>query len=172
MEFTEKLKRQGFALANVENTDFESYFTVKKVCYEKYVAQYYGGWDDDFQQNMNKTAFEKTKEHTAFYKILMQDEVVGFFSFNVEADVIEDLTIQMLPKAQNKGVGTFYLHYLTTLADKVHKPVVLKVFQSNPAKALYERHGFRVYEDIRTHFMMKYDPENRTEGMPYEEDNI
>ena len=172
MEFTEKLKSHGFSLAKVEDTDFESYCTVKKVCYEKYVVRYYGGWDDAFQHNMNKTAFENTKGHTAFYKILMQDEVVGFFSFNVKADVIEDLTIQMLPQARNKGIGTFYLHYLTALAKQEHKPVVLKVFQSNPAKALYERHGFRVYEDIRTHFMMKYDPDNGTEGMVYEESTI
>ena len=163
MELTEELKNRGFALAGVEDGDFESYHAVKQVCYEKYVAQYYGGWDDDLQRKMNRTAFENTKEQTLFYKILMQDKTVGFFNFHEKADVIEDLTIQMLPDAQNKGVGTFYLHYLTTLADRVQKPVLLKVFQSNPAKTLYERHGFLVYEDIGTHFRMKYTPKNGTE---------
>jgi len=112
---------------------------------------------------MNRRVFEKTQEQTCFYKILLHGETVGFFNFNEGSELIDGLTIQMLPQARNMGMGSFYLQYLTGLANRTQKTVVLKVFQSNPAKDLYERHGFRVCEDLNTHFLMKYEPGCRSE---------
>ena len=82
MELTGNLIDQGFMLADVDDKDFESYLAVKKICYENYVTQYYGGWDEQVQQRMNRKAFDDTKKQTCFFKILLQGESVGFFYFN------------------------------------------------------------------------------------------
>ena len=158
MNLNEKLMAQGFALAEVKDSDLDIYIEIKKLCFEKYVDQYFGGWVDEVQREMNSKAFEVSKEESCFKKILLQGKTVGFFSFNEGTDVIDGLTIQMLPEARNFGLGSWYLKYLTDLSEHTGKIVILKVFKSNPAQQLYIRHGFGICDDLKAHYLMKYEP--------------
>jgi GNAT superfamily N-acetyltransferase len=71
--------------------------------------------------------------------------LLGFFgiehSTNLDAPVLEKIYVE--PAEQNRGVGS-------TLLDKAKElrpaELYLWVFQKNPARRLYERHGFELVE--------------------------
>jgi ribosomal protein S18 acetylase RimI-like enzyme len=48
------------------------------------------------------------------------------------------------PKHQRRGIGTELLRSLIERASRDRKAVTLGVVKGNPARSLYERHGFRV----------------------------
>ena len=151
MIFSKHLRDKGFALADMEEADFEAYYAVKKACYEKYVDEYYGGWDDDTQLEMNARAFREAQKCLCAQKILLHGETVGFFSYNEAKHEINGISIQMLEHARNQGVGSFYLEHITAKG----KPVTLKVFKSNPAQKLYAKFGFVVYDETPSHYLMR-----------------
>jgi len=158
MTFPENLISKGFALKEIFANDLDDYIKIKKLCYKKYVDEYYGGWVDDTQIKMNADIFEKTRKQTCFQKIILNGETVGFFGYDELEDRIGGITIQMIEKARNQGVGSFYLEQITRLSVKSVKPVFLKVFKSNPARNLYKRFGFVIYDETLTHYLMKYVP--------------
>jgi ribosomal protein S18 acetylase RimI-like enzyme len=48
------------------------------------------------------------------------------------------------PRFQRRGIGTMLLQGLIARASHAGKAVTLGVVKGNPARSLYERHGFRV----------------------------
>ena len=63
--------------------------------------------------------------------------------------------INILKEYQGMGIGT---EILTKQLDenKVNGiRTILRVFKDNPAKKLYERLGFSVYDEIETHYLME-----------------
>jgi len=145
------LQNRGFALAAVEEADFEAYYAVKKACYERYVDECFGGWDEAVQLEMNARAFCEAQKNSCAQKILLHGETVGFFSYDESCGQINGVSIQMLERARNQGVGSFYLEHITAKG----KPISLKVFQSNPARELYEKFGFAIYGETPSHYLMK-----------------
>jgi len=156
MELPQNLTQNGFTLADVEKTDFGVYFAIKRECYEKYVDEYFGRWVDDVAVEKNTDAFSRELEQSEFKKIFLHGELVGFFSYDERDGEIGGVTIQMLEKARGKGVGSFCMKHITEIADSKNVPIFLKVFKSNPAKNLYERFGFKVYDESEAHYQMRY----------------
>ena len=158
MVLSQKLIDKGFSISNVDDSDFDVYFAISRACYEKYVDEYFGGWLDDFQLKMNSDAFNKEMKQSTFKKIFFNGELIGFFAFDELDDKIGGVMIQMMENAQGKGVGTFYLKHLTSIANSKNKPIFLQVFKSNPAKNLYQRYGFTTYDESISHCLMRYNP--------------
>jgi ribosomal protein S18 acetylase RimI-like enzyme len=61
-----------------------------------------------------------------------------------------------LPAYQGRGIGTTLIRRLQQRARKEGVPVTLQVFKVNPARALYERLGFKVTGETDTHCRMKW----------------
>lgn len=158
MLLPEDLLEKGFSLADAEKSDFDVFFRISRACYEPYVDEFFGGWVDDFQLKMNIEHFEKNFSRTCFKKILLRGEAVGFFAFDDKPEKIGGISIQMHKSARNMGIGSFYLGYISELAEKGKKPIFLRVFKTNPAQNLYKRFGFETYEEIESHFLMRRDP--------------
>lgn len=158
MRLTADLINQGFLLEDVSIDDLGNYIDVKRVCYKKYVDEYYGGWIENSQIKMNTDAFNYMMKETCFQKLLLNNVPVGYFAYNELDDKIEGISIQILELSQRKGVGSFYLQYITSLSKKNNKPIVLKVFKSNPAQNLYKRFGFDKYSETDTHYLMRKNP--------------
>lgn len=156
MILTDGLMNLGFLLQDVTIDDLDRYIEVKRACYKTYVKEYYGGWDENIQIKMNTDVFNNMLKETCFLKILFNNLVVGFFAYNELEDRIDGISIQLIEEAQRKGVGSFYLHNITSLSKKINKPIFLKVFRSNPAQNLYKRFGFEVYSETDSHYLMKY----------------
>ena len=59
---------------------------------------------------------------------------------------------------QRKGIGSRVIQALLRLARKKSKPVTLAVMKINPARALYERLGFRITHEDEYKVYMRADP--------------
>lgn len=158
MDLPFELINKGFSLCDVKPSDFIIYYTISRKCYEKYVNEYFGAWVEETQIKMNQESFNNEMKETCFKKVLRNDSIVGFLAFDVQDDKIDGIMIQMLESAQNKGLGSFYLNHITSLANHQNKPAFLRVFMSNPAQNLYKRFGFTVYDKTVSHYLMKYEP--------------
>lgn len=156
MELTLELINKGFSLCNVDSSDFTVYYNIAKKCYENYVNEYFGTWVEEIQIKMNQESFQNEMKESCFQKILLNNAVVGFCAFDVKDDKIDGIMIQMLECAQNKGLGSFFLSHIISLANRQNKPAFLQVFMSNPAQNLYKRFGFTVYDKTISHYLMKY----------------
>ena len=57
MIIPQNLIDKGFSFTEVSEKDLSDYLAIKKICYKKYVDEYFGGWIDDVQVEMNTNAF-------------------------------------------------------------------------------------------------------------------
>ncbi len=64
------------------------------------------------------------------------------------ADAVPELAIAVAPAAIGQGVGGALLGGLLDLARGQYPAVALSVRERNPAKRLYERHGFVVVDTV------------------------
>ncbi len=149
-----ELTEKGFALCPAEDTDLDDFVRIKMTCYRKYVEAFYGYWDETDQIQRNTELFYKTLSFTNLTKILFHESTVGFFSYDVRDDRIAAVTLQMTEEVRNLGMGSFILRHILGLGKQIGKPVYLRVYKTNPAKRLYERFGFTVYDETDSHYMM------------------
>lgn len=61
------------------------------------------------------------------------------------------------PKYQGRGVGSKTLQNILQHWDRMGKPVILTVLKNNPARRLYERHGFTVVGEVGVKLQMRRD---------------
>jgi putative acetyltransferase len=85
----------------------------------------------------------RIREHEDVWVAEEDGRLVGFLgiehSTNLGAPVLEKIYVE--PAAQNRGIGSALLDKAKELRpDELY----LWVFQKNPARRLYERHGFEV----------------------------
>jgi GNAT superfamily N-acetyltransferase len=67
-------------------------------------------------------------------------------------------SIYIGPAMQRKGIGSGVIQDLLQLGRQKSKPVTLAVMKINPARALYERLGFRVTHEDEYKVYMRADP--------------
>jgi len=84
---------------------------------------------------------------TFFKKIIYNDMLVGFLSYNRKADIIDRVFIRIIPEFQNRGIGSLFLLYLKVLSSGLHVPVEVVAIKTNPAKQLYMRMGFQLFKE-------------------------
>jgi hypothetical protein len=71
MVIPQNLIDKGFSFSEVNEKDLSDYLVIKKICYKKYVDEYFDGWIDDVQVEMNTNAFNKLIGKSNFLKILL-----------------------------------------------------------------------------------------------------
>ncbi|WP_068613667.1 GNAT family N-acetyltransferase [Paenibacillus tuaregi] len=64
------------------------------------------------------------------------------------------IDICLLPPFRNKGIGSALLHELQRQAGSQEIPLFLSVTPTNPARRLYERHGFLPCSQTETYWEM------------------
>jgi ribosomal protein S18 acetylase RimI-like enzyme len=62
------------------------------------------------------------------------------------------------PRFQRRGIGTRLLQDLIVRAAQTRKAVTLGVVKGNPARSLYERHGFHVTSEDQFKVYMEKEP--------------
>ncbi len=136
---------------NIKTEDFDFLWRLKNAALKDYVAQTFG-WDEEYQARRFEREFS-----TENGKIIVVDgKDAGLFWVNEKKEETFLVSIHLMPEFQNKGIGT---KIIGDLLEHSEKPVTLQVLKVNPARKLYERLGFKVYDETATHFLMKFTAE-------------
>lgn len=101
----------------------------------------------ELTHSWDNTLFKKhfNSEKIAILQVNNQDLGALKVEYLDECIYLADLIIAS--DFQNKGIGSSILKSLIIEAKQKSLPVRLKVLKGNPARNLYERHGFRLIED-------------------------
>lgn len=128
-------------------------YEVKRAALGPYVEQLWG-WDEPLQQAFHARTWEARRPDI----IVIDGQDAGTVQLvRRDADYLLG-EFYLLPRYQRQGVGSRLMRRMLAAADAEGLPVRLQVIQINPAKALYERHGFRVSGQTATHFLMERAP--------------
>ena len=139
-----------FKLATKE--DFDFVFFVKKQNYKKYVEELWS-WDEEEQAKINRETY---LERVHNYRIItLNNNNIGTFCSHITADNEYFLNeINLIKEYQRLGIGTNILNDIIEMNKKDKRNIILQVFKTNPAKKLYERLGFKTYNETESHYKM------------------
>ncbi len=131
----------------IKHKDFDFLWRLHNAALKDYVTQTWG-WDEDWQ----KRNFAKTFKPGKAQIIVFEEKDVGYWEVSEKETETVLISIRLLPEYQSCGIGT---KIIKDLLDNTQKPVRLQVLKVNPAKKLYERLGFEIFDETDTHFLMK-----------------
>ena len=130
----------------ITTDDLEFLWRLHNSALKDYVARTWG-WDEDWQR---LDFIEKFKPAEGVI-IVVDDTNAGFWRTIERKTETVLVSIRLLPEFQNRGIGT---EIIANLLNKSKNPVRLQVLKVNPARRLYVRLGFKVYDETETHFKM------------------
>jgi len=110
------------------------------------------------QATWDEARHQREPLHPERYWIVKQgDDVVGFFALRDEDDTLYVQTIQLVPAARGRGLGTQLMKHVHTLAAERDKRAVrLRVLRSNEAaQRLYARLGYVAISEDDTAFVLE-----------------
>lgn len=85
------------------------------------------------------------EENEEYYKIIFDNEMVGFIGIKNYEKEIYLYRFFIDEKFRNKGIGTIALNKLIEIAKEQDKDISLEVSGKNIARDLYERLGFKTH---------------------------
>ena len=119
----------------ISKLDVDSVFKLMKLNMGAYYVQRNEEWDEDEirQHFLKQNGIVVRKE----------DELAGFSFYELKEARIHIHTLQINPKYQNKMLGGRFFNWYKKLAQEVKADVITcGVYESNPARYMYERIGF------------------------------
>ena len=135
-------------------SDADYILKLKELCIKWYIEIIYG-WNTEVQRE--KTIHELQK-HKDDMRILIKDgKDIGVTTFYEENNQYVVGLIMIHPEYQGEGLGSKIMKEYIDLAKKSNKKIKIKVYKENPAKRLYERLGFKIYNEDDTHLYLSID---------------
>lgn len=96
-----------------------------------------------FDLQWMEEAFDQAWYWREQWLVMEGDRVLGYCSLSQDRQALFLRELHLLPEHRGRGVGGWVLEELAAWAAMRRLPLVrLMVFRSNPARALYARHGF------------------------------
>jgi ribosomal protein S18 acetylase RimI-like enzyme len=142
----------GYTLRPVTQADYEFVYDLNRRTMRAYVEPLWG-WDEAVQ----RAAFQKRFKLQGQFIIVVDGQDVGRLSIDESPERVYLAQINLLPGYQGKGIGTAVIESIKADAARAGKPVELRVLKTNPnARRLYERLGFIVFDEIDTHYWMRW----------------
>ena len=90
-----------------------------------------------------EAAFDEAWQWREQWLVTEGERVLGYCSLSQDRQALFIRELHVLPEHRGRGVGGWVLETLASWAALRNLPLLrLMVFQSNPARALYRRHGF------------------------------
>src|SRR6185503_8631785 len=108
--------------------------------YREVLALQFGGWDE----SIHGARFAEKVATLPFRVVELNGEPVATVSSSIHADHVRVNELVVLPRFQNRGLGSFLLLQEIERARRVGLPLRLHTFRLNRALRFYERHGFVV----------------------------
>lgn len=149
----EEMKLNKYSFRKYEEKDFEYLYQTKKDCFKWYVEKLYGEWNDKFQIEFFRDYINK--ELNNINVIIYQNREIGIFTNKINENnksVIELFYIDK--KFQRRGIGKEILEEQLEKDRENGRDTILQVFKENPARFLYEKVGFEVYYETKSHYKM------------------
>jgi Acetyltransferases len=140
-----------YDLRYATDEDYNFLYELNKISMFNYVQEIWG-WEESVQQKFFCDKFSCEK-----YKIIVYDNSdIGAVSVSKKDSYIFINIIEILPKYQNKGIGTSIINQIITDSkNEDFSRVLLQVFKKNPAKKLYDKLGFSTIDETKTHYVME-----------------
>ncbi len=142
-----------YAFRDCLMSDFDFLFELKKQNFQCYVDKIWG-WKDEEQKERLK---QDLTEHLNHKHIIICNNIpIGVYALHITENgdcFINE--ISLLKDYQKKGIGTRILQ--EQLNENHNKKIrtILQVFKDNPARKLYEKLGFTIYNETETHYQME-----------------
>lgn len=112
---------------------------------------------DNFYEAMkatwNEARHQREPLHPERYRMLRRaGETIGFFALRHERDHLYVQTIQLVPSARGRGLGSRVMAHIAQLAAEANLGTIrLRVLRSNQAaRRLYDRLGYRAIAEEET----------------------
>ena len=138
---------------SVVDKDSDFIYLLKKMTLKQYVEQTWGSWDEEFQVARHNQVFSPEK----FEIIQYEGKDIGVLKTQENDESVEIDIIEILPKYQNKGIGSYIVQNIIDSTSQKHKSVSLQVLKVNTkAVKLYKHLGFSVNSETTTHFLMSF----------------
>jgi GNAT superfamily N-acetyltransferase/uncharacterized damage-inducible protein DinB len=135
--------------------DSEYLYGITESTMRGYVEATWGEWDGAAaRKRMEQALAEKSVA-----LIYLADVRVGLLRVNERPEEIFLEQLYIAPEFQRRGIGTQLVEELIRKASGLSKPLRLRVLAVNPAKRLYERLGFAVFEKTPERYFMERLPE-------------
>ena len=99
--------------------------------------------DPIYQLRIIKPEELNFEENEEYYKIMFNDEMVGFIGLKNYEKLIYLYRFFINEKYRGQGIGTVALNKLIDMAKENNKDISLEVSDYSVAKDLYERLGFK-----------------------------
>lgn len=139
--------------------NFTLAIAVKKEALGPYVMPKWG-WDGELQRR----TLEEHWESREFRRIVADGETAGTVSMERKPGEWFFSDFYLLTAFQGRGIGAEVLSRFLREASEAGMPVTLKVIKWNPARTLYERHGFVATGETETHYLMRWDGRSVTQS--------
>ncbi|MFO1448751.1 MAG: GNAT family N-acetyltransferase [Opitutaceae bacterium] len=148
-----------YHLRPVQLQDAPWLWELKVAAMGPHVIRTWGAWDEPLQRAYFKRGFHPE----ALRIIVVRGEGdVGLIELARRGSELFLGRLEILPRAQGRGLGTAILSDLQEEARRVGKPIRLQVLSLNPARRLYLRLGFSEVGETDTHVLMSWSPTDPT----------
>ncbi len=124
---------------------YELYCTTMRTYIEKT-----WGWDEAFQKHEFKTNLHPTR----FKIVIVRGNDVGAYLISEAPDHYWLKMLIITPEMQKHGLGTEIVRKLQAESERSGKQLKLSVLRVNPAKELYSRLGFQIYDEDESSYKM------------------
>ena len=134
--------------------NFDLALAVKKEAMGPYIMSRWG-WDAEEQRR----TLEEHWETREFWRISAAGAAcAGTISIEKKPTEWFLSDFYLFTAFQGRGIGDAVLRVYLAQAKEAGMPVTLKVIKWNPARTLYERHGFLTTGETETHYLMRWTP--------------
>ena len=121
-------------------TDAPFLLSLARDAYRDVLALQFDGWDD----SIHGVRFAEKVASLPFRIAELNGEPVATVSSSIHPDHVRVNELVVLPRCQNRGLGSFLLLQEIERARIVGLPIRLHTFRLNRALRFYVRHGFVV----------------------------
>lgn len=142
-----------YGFKKFEEKDFDYLYQTKKECFKWYVEKVFGEWNEEIQIKFFRD--EMTRRPDAVKVITHNGNPMGIFTNYIDNENNSFIELFYIDKKyRGRGIGTEILKEQLE-EDRINlRDTILRVFKDNPARFLYQKLGFEIYEETETHYNM------------------
>jgi ribosomal protein S18 acetylase RimI-like enzyme len=156
-------RRSPIALRPAAEADREFLRALHHACFRRWVEPIWG-WDESDQDRRVAAAF--TTEGRSIVEL--DGRAIGTVRTVRGPEEVFLADLEVAPEHQGRGIGARLLRRVLAAADAAGLPVRLQVLRGNPARRLYERHGFTVERETPERVHMTRDRPSHHAGVEAE----